>query len=440
MNHPDPNKDTLAALRALPTEVSLKQVEGMVAAFPLAMGAMAWLIHTLKFNLNSVLMTSSASILVGTTAYLLSSTAPTTVPAAATLPEPAVVLEVPAPEPVAEPAVVFERPEPKKPEPKPEPKAEAAIACTVVDGQDSVTISVAAEHEMSVTAGTRQAPAAPEAWVTSVGAGQRTFDMRGFTGVMVASSVDVTVEMGEFSVTATGDEDVLDGLHIDLDGSFLRVDFGAGRGKCAKDGSVQVQVRLPRVEDLIVAGSGSIHAERVVSGNGLDLTVLGSGNLFLARAEEARVVNLLVEGSGDIALANLAETKELTMNVRGSGGINLSKVTNTDALKIDLEGSGDVNCGAVNVTGTTTISLTGSGDVQVGGKTDRVDVLLVGSGDVNATNLQARSGGRVSVTGTGDAYVFSDGALDTRTEGTGKIHTSGSAGRDRSRGVGNNSY
>lgn len=437
MNHPNPNKDTLAALRAVPTEVSLNQVEGMVAAFPLAMGAMAWLIHTLKFNLNSVLMTSSASILVGTTAYLFS-TAPADLPAAAAIPAPAVVLEMPAPEPVAEPAVVFERPEPKKPEPKPEPKTEAAVACTVVGEQDSVTISVTTDQDMSVTASTRQTPTpAPQARESF--AGQRTFDLRGFTGVMVASSVDVTVEIGEFSVTATGDEDLIDRLNIQLDGTFLRVDFGETRGTYRKGGSVQVQVRLPRVEDLIVAGSGSIHAERVVSGNGLDLTVLGSGNLFVTRAEDMRVVNILVEGSGDIALANLSNAKEVTMEVRGSGGINLSSVATTEVLKINLEGSGDVNCGMVNVSGTTTISLTGSGDVQVGGKTDRVEVHLIGSGDVNATNLQARNGGRVSVTGSGDAYVFSDGALDTSTEGTGKIHASGSAGKTRSRGVGSDS-
>ncbi|MGV3636113.1 MAG: GIN domain-containing protein, partial [Flavobacteriales bacterium] len=434
MNTPDPNKDTLAALRELPTEVSLKQVETMVAAFPLAMGAMAWLIHTLKFNLNSVLMTSSASILVGTTAYLLSNTAPVTVPQAAATPEPVVITELPVAEPVAEPAVAFERPQPKKS--GPEPKNEAAIACTVV--QDSVPVMPPAEADVRVTASTRTEPVIQPAPAPAV-TGQRTFDLRGFTGVMVASSVDVTVEMGEFSVTATGDEDLLEQLHIQLDGAMLRVDYGETRLSQRKNMSVQVQVRMPRVEDLVVAGSGSIHAERVASSNGLDLTVLGSGDLFVSRAEEARVVNLLVEGSGDIALANLASTKELTMNVRGSGGINLSQVGSTDALKIDLEGSGDVNCGMINVAGTTTISLTGSGDVQVGGRTDRVNVQLIGSGDVNATNLQARSGGRVAVTGSGDAYVFSDGALETSTEGTGEIHTSGGAGKNGSRGVGSDS-
>ena len=58
MNHPEDAPVKLDVLRQLPLEVDLEQVRRMVAGFPLAMGALAWLIHTLKFHLNTVLMST----------------------------------------------------------------------------------------------------------------------------------------------------------------------------------------------------------------------------------------------------------------------------------------------------------------------------------------------------------------------------------------------
>ncbi len=72
MNTPDKKDALLAPLRELPVEVSLQQVEHMVAAFPAAMGAMAWLLHTVKFNLNTLIMTSIGTLLLGTGIFVLS--------------------------------------------------------------------------------------------------------------------------------------------------------------------------------------------------------------------------------------------------------------------------------------------------------------------------------------------------------------------------------
>ncbi|HNK42962.1 MAG TPA: hypothetical protein PL002_17370, partial [Flavobacteriales bacterium] len=80
MNRAEEEQAVLAPLRELPPEVSLEQVRDMVAAFPLGMGAVAWLIHTLKFNLNTLLMTSIGTLLLGTGLYLFSGSTPAATP------------------------------------------------------------------------------------------------------------------------------------------------------------------------------------------------------------------------------------------------------------------------------------------------------------------------------------------------------------------------
>ena len=211
MKRPNEPENTLGVLRELPAEVSLDQVQHMVAAFPIAVGLTAWLALA-KIHLNSIIMTTTGTLLVGTGVYFFSALSPAATPAAASAPEPAVVLEMPAAEVVLEePAVVLELPPAKRaaPAPKPEPKTE--IACTVLPTDDSTahddgavayagappfpgapafpgvppTDPVASMDPLS--------PAQPRPAVNRQHSNERSFDLRDFTGITIASSVDVTV-------------------------------------------------------------------------------------------------------------------------------------------------------------------------------------------------------------------------------------------------------
>jgi len=402
MTRPEDNKDTLAALREVPTEVSLEQVGHMVAAFPLAVGAMAWLISTLKFNLNTILMTSSATLIVGTSAYILSTAAPAETTKAMDMPTPAVV-ELVAELPEPEPAVVFElppaKPNPPAPKKEPTPNEDPALACapisfTLKDDKEETTVTVSVDKDFNVTASTtttsddKRAPAQ---------AGQRSFDLRGFTGVAIMGSANVFVEEGDFSVVADGDQEVLDRLEITTEGNLLKVGFARSRGPVTVRGRSDIRIRMPRVDELLIMGSGNISAGSFAKAAGLKLMVMGSG------------------------------------------GITFNGIKDAQELEVIVEGSGDVSCQQMNIRGKTSIIVQGSGDAQVGGSTDRIDVIVQGSGDVHATNLKAKNGGRVIVSGSGDAHVHSDGNLELITTGSGRVHTSGSAGQVRSRGVGKDS-
>ncbi|MBL7951144.1 MAG: DUF2807 domain-containing protein [Flavobacteriales bacterium] len=453
MKRPDEHENTLGALRELPPEVSLDQVQHMVAAFPIAVGLTAWL-ATAKIHLNSIVMTTAGTLIVGTSAYFFSTAAPTAPAERAVLTVPTEVVEMPAPAALLEePAVVLDlpRPKPAAPAPKPEPKEE--IACTVLSPEDTMRYPAAMPYPGATAyAGTAAYPGvaptdpvAPEDPLASVLppatvyrplSNERSFDLRDFTGVTVASSMDVTVEIGAFSVVAMGDADMLQQLDVRNEQGMLKIGYAQTRGSYRNRGSVHIAIRMPRVDDLVVTGSGSIHAQQLVRTRDLDLNVLGSGNILLDRVDQVDALNMNIEGSGGIHLAMLGNSERLKMDILGSGGIYLSAAQRVSELDITMQGSGSVDVAMAHVSGTSRIKLLGSGTVRIGGETGRVEIALEGSGDVNANDLKASQGGKVHVLGSGNAHVYSDGRLELLTKGTGTIHTSGSAGLKGSRGVG----
>ncbi len=428
MNHAEDPKDTLACLRELPTEVSLQQVERMVAAFPLAMGAMAWLIHTLKFNLNTIVMTSSATLLVATSMYLFSGAAPTGSAALNELPAaPTATVEIPLLEEDA-PAVVLDIPaKPQKPE--------YAVISPVVENTvqheeplpaDKTTADAAETPAEAPPAGGPEAP--PVITRTN---GQRQFDLQGFTQVHLTSSVDVVVEIGPFAVSATGEEELLDKLDIRVDGNVLRISYQQTQNRNNRPDNVSCLVRMPAVGGLKVSGSGQIAATNIPATDLLDLTILGSGQMVVGTIEQVDKLELLVQGSGDINVENIKAAKAVEMSALGSGDIVLVNADRIHSIMALVQGSGGVYARNVNVQGICDVSVLGSGEATLSGTTDDLKVLLQGSGSAHLNELKVRQSGQVDLLGTGDVYLQSGSQLQLTTKGTGTIHTSGSAGNNR---------
>lgn len=381
MTRPDGTEKTLELLRELPAEVTLEQVGQMVVAFPLAAATATWLSN---INLNSILMTTAGSILIGGSIYMMSAEDPATRVAIAPLTEPA-TLEETVIEPMLEvPAVVLEIP---SAQPVPEPVAEA-----IPEEKPEAPSSAPANEALVVVLGEPEAP--PAANVLRIPGSSRTFDLKDFTAVSVHGSLDVTVEQGSFSVTATGEEAPLEGLRLVVDKGTLVIDMGQvkphdddhKKNSCAS--GVKVMVRMPQ----------------------------------LIRAE--------LMGSGDVRVGAFTGSGELDVELHGSGDLRVDGFTGIDKLNIDLAGSGDIICDATSVAGSTRIHLAGSGDIRVAGSTGDIDIHVQGSGDVYANDMHAGNA-VVEVQGSGDAYVHCSGNLKEEVHGSGDIHVSGSAGVNR---------
>lgn len=208
--------------------------------------------------------------------------------------------------------------------------------------------------------------------------GSRTFAATGFTGVELAGSDNVVVTRGEaFSVVATGPQDVLDKLEIEVRNGVLIVarksnlmHWGNGKG-------ATIAVTLPRLDSAELSGSGQLTVDSA-EGDSVDVVLSGSGNLDVANVT-AKSLEVALAGSGDLIIkAGKADSGEVS--VAGSGDVDVKGVTLTSA-NVSIAGSGDVD---VTATVAAEVSIVGSGDVRVGGGA-KCDSSELGSGKVSCS-------------------------------------------------------
>ena len=200
----------------------------------------------------------------------------------------------------------------------------------------------------------------------------RNYAVSGFTGIVVAGSDDVEVTRGErFSVTATGDAEVLDRLIVRIDGDKLEVRRRSG--SWSGSGSATVRVTMPALTSIEAVGSGSITAD-TLTGEDASIDIAGSGDVRLSGVA-ARKLTVGIAGSGEVEAIGTADTIEA--GIAGSGSLSAPSLTARTA-DIDIAGSGSVT---MAVTGTAEIGMLGSGDVTLtGGATCTTSKM--GSGEV----------------------------------------------------------
>lgn len=205
--------------------------------------------------------------------------------------------------------------------------------------------------------------------------GTRNYAVAGFTGIAVAGADDVVVTRGErFSVTATGDADVLDRLIVRVDGDKLEVRRRSGNW--SGSGKAVVRVTMPVLTSIEAAGSGSITAD-TLTGEDASIDIAGSGDVRLSGVA-TRKLTVGIAGSGEVEASGTADAIEA--GIAGSGSLSAPSLTARTA-EIDIAGSGSV---AMAVTGTAEIGMLGSGDVTLtGGATCTTSKM--GSGDVNCS-------------------------------------------------------
>lgn len=208
----------------------------------------------------------------------------------------------------------------------------------------------------------------------------RSFNVTGFDRVVATGSENVTITTGKaFSVVATGPQERLDRLRIEVAGSTLKIEHQSGSWSWSwKDEPVQIAVTLPVLRGAKGTGSGDIVAD---SGTGPQFEggQSGSGNLKIGTIK-ADVVTLRTSGSGDL-VAGPITAASVSLQTSGSGDIAASGTCGT--AKASSSGSGDLMLGGLACTNIT-VSTSGSGDV-VARASGTADARTSGSGDVTIT-------------------------------------------------------
>jgi hypothetical protein len=174
-----------------------------------------------------------------------------------------------------------------------------------------------------------------------------------FTRLTASLSANVVVRGGQaVSVTVTAERDVIDKVTTEVRDGTLEI---GARGSYSSQHGVLVEVSVPTLERLLVAGSGNVDASGL-SDDSLAVSITGSGNVqATGRADRLEVD---VEGSGNARLFDLP-ARRVDVTISGAGNVD---VTADEELHASVPGAGTVRYGGHPATVDT--STSGGGHVQ----------------------------------------------------------------------------
>lgn len=207
--------------------------------------------------------------------------------------------------------------------------------------------------------------------------GTRTFQVADFTGVSLRGSDDIEVKTGaKFSVTASGDADLLDKLEVRKDGDVLRVGRKDSAWNWGGDKRARFTITMPKLVKAGVAGSGNMTADR---GEGdFDGAISGSGNLTIGELRAGKT-ELSISGSGNMRITG-GQASAIDASIAGSGDIDAAGLKAQHG-EFSIAGSGDARA---QVSGEADISIVGSGNVELTGGA-KCSVSKMGSGEARCS-------------------------------------------------------
>lgn len=190
---------------------------------------------------------------------------------------------------------------------------------------------------------------------------QEVRNLDNFNSISLSIPAKVYIQQGSsFRVAIDADENDLDKIETEVRNGKL--DIKNKNWSSNIKGSVVINITMPELTALSVAGSGSFTTSSVFKCNDLNLSVTGSGNIKMEELS-AEKLDALITGSGNISLNGNKTAGELKLNITGSGSYSAPDLK-TDKVMITITGSGSAKINAVKELDT---NITGSGDVHYKG-------------------------------------------------------------------------
>jgi hypothetical protein len=210
------------------------------------------------------------------------------------------------------------------------------------------------------------------------GQSKETRDVRGFKSVGFGIAGELFIKTGpEYKLTMEGDRDVLEDIEtVVRDGKLIirkenwRLSFN--------NEMVTVNLTLPELESVGVAGSGNVQILDMIEADRLDFGVSGNGKLITSGLNVDRL-ECGISGSGDIILGSTGSIDRANISISGSGGFSGEGIE-IDDLEVHISGSGNCRCRAGD---NLEAYISGSGNITYSGN-PKVDAKVSGSGHVRS--------------------------------------------------------
>ena len=218
--------------------------------------------------------------------------------------------------------------------------------------------------------------------------------------IALPATVNFTVS-DDYTCTVRVDENILEYLDIMVKNEDLMMK----RRDLHKNISLQptefvIEVTAPSLEEISLAGSGTLNVLSHLAGKELEVNVAGSGDIIFDQSVNYPRIELSVAGSGDLVCAELV-ADELEATLAGSGDLKVTSGSVREA-EANVAGSGDIvlTCAIENLEA----NIAGSGDIKarVNG---RLEYTIFGSGDIGYYGnpiLKGNNVGHSSITRLGD--------------------------------------
>lgn len=189
----------------------------------------------------------------------------------------------------------------------------------------------------------------------------------------------ILVQDNNQKVTVQAQENIIDDLITEVTGGHLNI-YMNNRPKITGGKHFKVYISVPKIDKLVLEGSGNIEAQNEISTNdNLDLVLKGSGNIEL-QSLACKEVNAELSGSGKLNIYG-GNANQIHSKLKGSGNFNAAHFTVNEAW-INLSGSGNAT---LRITDYLDAKLTGSGNIYYYGN-PRVKKNITGSGRVEPKN------------------------------------------------------
>jgi hypothetical protein len=197
-----------------------------------------------------------------------------------------------------------------------------------------------------------------------------------YDAIGVAGAFHVTlIEGNEGKITLKGEENLLEYVIIETDGSDLKIKTEKGYSlNPSKGKKIEIIVPVKDISAVSLAGSGDIVADFTIKSTNFKVSLAGSGDITLPL--DSDTIEASLSGSGDIKLSG--KTANLEASVAGSGDIEAFELT-TQNSKVNVSGSGNIS---TNCSEFIEARVAGSGDIEYKVNPKKIDTKVAGSGKI----------------------------------------------------------
>ncbi len=182
-----------------------------------------------------------------------------------------------------------------------------------------------------------------------------------FSSISLSMAAKVYIEQGpECRLEIEADDDDLEKIKTEVKNGKLNISTKNWTSNLK--GNVIINITMPELEGMVIAGSGSIVAGSKFSCEELDLSVTGSGAIKMENLSVGEL-DAMITGSGNIKLNGDPAADELSLTITGSGSYT-SEGLKINEANISITGSGSAK---VHVIKKLQTNITGSGNVYYQG-------------------------------------------------------------------------